>query len=242
MVMFYKEIGENIRKYRLLKHMSMQELGDAIHKSKATVFKYEKGQSAIDVEVLLQLAGVLQVSYEQLLPASAFQAELSEQTRQLLFSLDKSYFYQYGGPERGLIKGRFEALSQNAVTLYYDCADPTDYKKCRLIYWGHCCIEGNIVNLFLQNQKHNIEYCFCSAIIPIVNDDYIYGFINGLSSSTLSPIVNKFLVSKKPLAADENLLQFLTFSKEELNTVKKSNTMQLSLQHFSLDGFCRQKA
>lgn len=228
--MFYTQIGENIRKYRLLKQLSMQELGDAINKSKAAIFKYEKGTSSIDIEVLIQIADALHISYEQLLPPKALQSKLTEEDKRLNLILDGSFFYQYNGTERGVIKGRFEANSKENITLYYDYTDNSDYKKSRLVYWGHGNIQGNMVNLFLQNQKHNIEYCVCSARIPIVNDNYVYGFILGLSPSTLVPILNKFLISKKPLTIDENLVQILSFSKEEFSAAKKNNTIALSLQ------------
>jgi len=234
MGMFYAQVGENIRKYRLLKQMSMQELGDAINKSKAAIFKYEKGTSSIDIEVLLQIADALNIGYEQLLPPKALQSEPTEEDRRLIMALNGSFFYQYNGTKRGMIKGRFEVVSKENITLYYDYTDQNDYKKSRLIYWGHGHLEGNMVNLFLQNQKHNIEYCVCSARIPIVNANYVYGFILGLSPSTLMPILNKFLISKKPLANDENLLQILSFTKEELSLVKKNNTIALSLQQLSL--------
>jgi hypothetical protein len=132
------------------------------------------------------------------------------------------------------LKGRFEASSPQNITLYYDYTDHTHYKKSRFIYWGHGHIEGNMVNLFLQNQKHNIEYCVCSARIPIVNDNYVYGFISGLSPSAMVPIFNKFLISPKPLPCNENLLQLLSFTKEEFHIAKKNNTISLSLEHLSL--------
>ncbi|OUN45933.1 hypothetical protein B5G26_02645 [Anaerotignum lactatifermentans] len=132
------------------------------------------------------------------------------------------------------LKGRFEASSPQNITLYYDYTDHTHYKKSRFIYWGHGHIEGNMVNLFLQNQKHNIEYCVCSARIPIVNDNYVYGFISGLSPSAMVPIFNKFLISPKPLPCNENLLQLLSFTKEEFHMAKKNNTISLSLEHLSL--------
>lgn len=232
--MFYAEIGENIRKYRLLKHLSMQELGDAINKSKAAIFKYEKGTSTLDIEILIQIADALGINYEQLLPAKVVQPELGDVDKRLIHILNSSFFYQYNGTERGIIKGRFEALSKDNITLYYDYKDNNDYKKSRLIYWGHGSFEGNMVNLFLQNQKHTIEYCTCSARIPIANHNYAYGFILGLSFSTFVPVLNKILISKKQLPIDENLLQILSFCKEELNTAKKSNTIELSIQQLSM--------
>lgn len=38
-------VGEQIRKYRKAGKMTLQDLADAIHKSRATICKYENGVS-----------------------------------------------------------------------------------------------------------------------------------------------------------------------------------------------------
>lgn len=232
--MFYKKLGENIKTYRTLQHMSMQELGDAIYKSKAAIFKYEKGLTSIDIETLLQIAKALNVSYIQLLTVDSIETEQTEEDKALIDVLNEGYFYQYNGPSRGLIRGRIFVHSKDNITLFYDYDIHEDYKDSNMIYWGHGNINGHIVSLFLRNQRHNIECCTCSARIPIIPDDYIFGFITGLSPSTLTPIINKFIISKKSLAFDDQLLKALTFNKDELLAMKKNNTLELSVQLNSL--------
>ena len=55
-------VGAQIRKYRKACKLTMQELADAIHKSRATVCKYENGTISIDIETLYEISQVLQVS------------------------------------------------------------------------------------------------------------------------------------------------------------------------------------
>ena len=62
-----EEIGKKINIFRKKKGWTVQELGDAICKSKATVSKYEKGQISLDVDTLYDIAAALGVSPEQLL-------------------------------------------------------------------------------------------------------------------------------------------------------------------------------
>ena len=54
-------VGAQIRKYRKACKLTMQELADAIHKSRATVCKYENGTISIDIETLYEISQVLQV-------------------------------------------------------------------------------------------------------------------------------------------------------------------------------------
>ena len=46
-------IGGQIRKYRKANGMTLQQLADVIHKSRATVCKYESGEISIDIATLL---------------------------------------------------------------------------------------------------------------------------------------------------------------------------------------------
>lgn len=42
-------IGGQIRKYRKANGMTLQQLADVIHKSRATACKYENGEISIDI-------------------------------------------------------------------------------------------------------------------------------------------------------------------------------------------------
>ena len=59
-------IGGQIRKYRKANSMTLQQLADVIHKSRATVCKYENGEISIDIATLYEISQALQVSFGQL--------------------------------------------------------------------------------------------------------------------------------------------------------------------------------
>ena len=59
-------IGGQIRKYRKANGMTLQQLADVIHKSRATVCKYESGEISIDIATLYEISQALQVSFGQL--------------------------------------------------------------------------------------------------------------------------------------------------------------------------------
>lgn len=56
-------IGGQIRKYRKANSMTLQQLADVIHKSRATVCKYENGEISIDIATLYEISQALQVSF-----------------------------------------------------------------------------------------------------------------------------------------------------------------------------------
>ena len=52
-------IGGQIRKYRKANGMTLQQLADVIHKSRATVCKYESGEIEVSIAMLNEIAKVL---------------------------------------------------------------------------------------------------------------------------------------------------------------------------------------
>ena len=55
-------LGQKIREIRKNRRCTLEELGRAVHKSKATLSKYETGDIVIDVETLYEIARALRVS------------------------------------------------------------------------------------------------------------------------------------------------------------------------------------
>lgn len=73
-----KEIGQRIRWCRHLKGMTLATLADAISISLQQLAKYESGRNKIDASRLELIANILQVSTEELLQGSPFEAALRE--------------------------------------------------------------------------------------------------------------------------------------------------------------------
>ena len=46
---YNSDVGNRIRKYRKLKHLTMKELGERIGMSEGNVSRYERGELALDV-------------------------------------------------------------------------------------------------------------------------------------------------------------------------------------------------
>ena len=68
------ETGKRIRHFRKSRAMTLEELAALIHKSKATLSKYEKGEISLDLDTLYDLAAALRVQAEQFLPAGSAEA------------------------------------------------------------------------------------------------------------------------------------------------------------------------
>ena len=49
------ETGNKIRQFRQSRKMTLDKLAPAIHKSRATLSKYERGEISIDIDTLYEL-------------------------------------------------------------------------------------------------------------------------------------------------------------------------------------------
>ena len=54
------QIGSQIRTLRKKRKMTLDDLSGIIHKSRSTISKYEKGEIAIDIETLYEIADAIQ--------------------------------------------------------------------------------------------------------------------------------------------------------------------------------------
>lgn len=64
----YVDLGKKIRARRKVKHMTLNEMASALNKSVATISKYESGDIAIGVDVLIDICRVLNIDITTLLP------------------------------------------------------------------------------------------------------------------------------------------------------------------------------
>ena len=59
-------VGQKIRLYRKMKGLTIEVFAGMIHKSKATVSKYENGDISIDIETLFVIAQALEIPVNKL--------------------------------------------------------------------------------------------------------------------------------------------------------------------------------
>ena len=70
-------IGENIKKYRILKGISLRELGRLVNLSQTAINKYEKNILKPDGEKLLKFAEVLECKVSDLLKDNSNKRKLN---------------------------------------------------------------------------------------------------------------------------------------------------------------------
>ena len=219
------KVGENIKKYRQAHKMTLEELAAAIHKSKSTVSKYEKGMIAVDVITLEEIANVLKVNPAQLLVSIGDRDDNAYQHGEFL---DRQYMYAYDGRTKKVLKSvieryKIENSDEKGIQMFYDVKDVENPGECKALYAGIHKKYEFVENYILQNQNNPIEHTSICCINSLHRTTRKVGMITGLSYKTMLPTAMKIMISSTVLKENEELIEALKLTKEDIRLSKKYN-------------------
>lgn len=225
-----QEIGRNISLYRKKRGLSLQQLADAIYKSRATVSKYENGGIVIDIETLYQIARQLQVPVDHLLykePAPPL-SEKYQFIPTFFQNLNRLYMYSFDGRRNRVGRGIFDILDQSEPRVYrvmfYLCFEDYDcYQICENSYSGYVKFFDILAQFDLYNQDSPIEHTMINIPTSFRDSDTLWGMFCSLSSRPFMPLSSRVLFSKKRLPENEELIKKLRISKEDVRLLKTYN-------------------
>lgn len=229
-------VGQRIRLYRKTKNLTIEAFAGMIHKSKATVSKYENGDISIDIETLFIIAQALGISVNQLIDyedASEKMGEEGESTKRKL-GRSRYYMYFYDGRRSRIARNVIEVQDggeENGVfnaNMYAYLEDFTNYYQCKLLYHGTMRRYDTFVNFNFENQNNKVERAFLYAINSFSHSGRMAGLYCGLSTQPILPACFKFILSPHILEEDDELKEELSVSKEDIRVLKKMNMFVVS--------------
>ena len=83
--------------------------------------------------------------------------------------------------------------------------------------------------MVMENQINNTEKLYLVIFNPFSKQDIAYGIISGISSRNMMPISYKVAISRHPLPENEELLEKLRFTKNELRDMRMLNCFSIDL-------------
>ena len=228
-------VGARIRMYRRSQRLTLQQLADAIHKSRSSVSKYETGEISLDLETLFEIAAVLQVSVSQLtdyrLPKKQeVESFAGRGGMSPFFRARRLYFYFYDG--------RYQRLKDGIIDIREDENAPGDFeaslsistvsasgKSSGVYYTGKVLYSDMLIRFSFVNQCNALEEDLLYIFNPLDIRDSTDGLLCGISSADLMPCAFKCLVTLTPKEHTEELKQQLLFTKKELQRWQKLNML-----------------
>ena len=198
-------VGEQIRKYRKAGKMTLQDLADAIHKSRATICKYENGDLSVDIETLYEISQSLQVSMSQLttgLPETASEPSNAPGKGQKspFFQAQRLYFYFYDG--------RYQRTKDGVIDIYEKKGESGKYEATLTI----CSVSAN-------GRSSEIFYTG-----KVLYSDMLIRLC-GISSADLMPCAFKCVITLKPQELTEAFRHQLLFTKKDLKRWEQLNML-----------------
>lgn len=226
-------VGGRVRNYRKMKGLTIQQLADAIHKSRATVSKYETGEISMDVGTLYELCQILEVDMSQLADhrpeEEAHTAAVDYDGESPFFKADRLYFYFYDG--------RYDRLKEAVIHVHKARRDQdglcetslairstTKTGRSREVYYtGSVLYSDMLIRFSFVNQYNKLEQDLLYIFNPLERRDYTEGLLCGISSADLMPCAFKCIVTLTPCEDTEELRRQLLITPKELRRWQKLN-------------------
>ncbi|MCD8161085.1 MAG: helix-turn-helix transcriptional regulator [Clostridiales bacterium] len=214
--------------------MTLEELASEICKSKATVSKYEKGEIAVDIETLYEIADALHVHVEQLLYQRPERAALpvAEHHPSFFQGLTVFYAYLFDGRNNTIMRCRFDVLSQvepnqYKIMMYMNFQDYEHYQICETTYYGYISHFDAVTNISLTNQDSPMEQASAEILASYLDADTKWGLWKGFSSRPMMPIATKMLFSRHRMEENAELAKTLKISREDIRLLKLYNMLSV---------------
>ena len=230
-------IGTKIKNYRKMKRLTLQELADIIHKSRATVSKYENGEITVDVGTLYDISVALDVSLNQLTDyhpdkeEEKVEAEVEYGGESPFFKADRLYFYFYDG--------RYDRLKEAVINIHKNivnddgCCEASltirsttqTGRSSEVYYSGNVLYSDMLIRFSFVNQYNKLEQDLLYIFNPLELRDFTEGLLCGISSVDLMPCAFKCLVCLIPNEDYEELREHLLLTPKELKRWQKMNML-----------------
>ena len=230
-----QHIGSRIRSFRKSQGLTLQQLADRIHKSRASLSKYENGEITLDVETLYDIANALGVEmtrltdYQPPRPAPLPPIQNSAGTSPF-FQAQRLYFYFYDGRYNRLKDGvinihkRDDAAGNYEASLSVSAVTPTG-RSSEIYYSGKVVYSDMLIRFSFVNQYNTLEEDLLYIFNPLELRDFTEGLLCGISSADLMPCAFKCLVTLTPQEPTEEFKQHLLITPKELRRWQKLNML-----------------
>ena len=230
-----QHIGGRIRSFRKAQGLTLQQLADRIHNSRASLSKYENGEITLDVETLYDISTALGVDLSRLTdyrspkPAPVLPAR-SSLGKSPFFQAERLYFYFYDGRYNRLKDGiihihrRDDDSGNCEASLSISAVTPTG-RSSEIYYSGKVVYSDMLIRFSFVNQYNALEEDLLYIFNPLELRDFTEGLLCGISSADLMPCAFKCLVTLTPQEPTEELKQHLLLTPKELRRWQKLNML-----------------
>ena len=230
-----QHVGQRIKKYRKSRGLTIAQFAEMISKSNATVSKYENGTIAIDIDTLLDVSEALEVELSHLIDYKSAKVKPEKLPDNFYFCKHTYYMYYYDGRIKKLVRSRL-ALSASQedkscidIRMYNGLDSFRSSEQYHHIFTGTMRPYDTITHMYLTNQINPTERMYICTLNPLHANSPSVGILSGLGSNPFfAPIAIKAIISDTILEENENLINALKLTKEDIHLLKSCNMMVIN--------------
>ncbi len=195
-------LGKRLREYRNMKGMSIQELGNAIGKSKATVAKYETGEVMMDILTILEICNIFNIDLNDICETEIHSIEKNANNNPFNTNLLYLYYISKGGLIISSLE--IEQRKYSNYVLMKNGLTKTGYNQ---EYAGVLECSYNTAFICLTNVISNpgLDKFQIEIDLHSKRNEMYYGLFLGISDNTHRPTARKCILTKKYIKTSEEL-------------------------------------
>ena len=217
--------GEQLRKARKSKKISIKEIASKLNKTETTIYKYERNFLMPDLLTVLELCNILDVGFDDL--TSKKRIEENRENSNNPFPVDKIYLY-YIGYTNNLICFELEIKSEGGFQRVYF----KNIENNSILYVGTIESSQDIAYIYMKNYyatNKRFEKVEIVINLKYASDERYMGMINGTYDETNQPLTKKCIILKKQINSNdtkeiEELKGRLRITEEEYKTISEKQS------------------
>lgn len=222
---FYKDLGRKLKACRKAKGMTLSKLSSQIHRSIATLSKYENGDVAFSIDALVDICTALNIDIAECLPETCRDLSDVSVLKYEKFFIDRLYVYWYNGE----LKKIRQAIIENAnlsrkSSIYLLSDDAQDSSQVDFTYHGEVAYSDTSITFYYTNQEPPFDKMFLRMPLLFPKDHYQTGIMSAITYY-YQGVTAKIMASKEPIPMNDELRDQLVINSEEIKEIKRSNMM-----------------
>lgn len=224
-----KLFGENIKKYRIEKGLSQQNLADVIHKNRATISRFENGDLLPNAEEINLICNELEIYESDLFKRDYIFANKKNSKNPFGTDTIYVYFNAFNSNTKKFNKDKWILkIREKPDVTEVDFINSHDNSICST---GYLLADDMVAFITLENNKPNeMRLDICEMIVRVCygTDELMLGAYFG-TNAQYEPSLRKCYFSKKDIDFTDEMLEKLKPTENELQNLKKNYALYLEI-------------
>ena len=224
-----KLFGENIKKYRIEKGLSQQNLADVIHKNRATISRFENGDLLPNAEEINLICNELEIYESDLYKRNYIFSNKKNSKNPFGTDTIYVYFNAFNSNTKKFNKDKWILkIREKPDVTEVDFINSHDNSICST---GYLLADDMVAFITLENNKPNeMRLDICEMIIRVCygTDELMLGAYFG-TNAQYEPSLRKCYFSKNDIDFTDEMLEKLKPTENELQNLKKNYALYLEI-------------